>query len=296
MTSPMDHNPLLTYLQAWRQLLEASAALTSGWPTPPPTSGISPMFPGMSPMLPGMPSMPPMPGMPSGVGAGAVSPPPDYAQQLFGYLQAWRQHLEDAVSNASGATQPLRPTTPPMTPAHSAAPNPTGSPTGAAQPAQSASSGSQSDGSSGGHSSGSASTGPKNKAVVFLRPRDSMGTITDLNRLPGEDLFGGPEYPQPTAPQRRSLSSGSAFASKVASATSSAASPSQPRSLFSSGSANTSTPTVSQANQDSRRAAPPATSRWWEAGQGQRPGFAAARPPAQNLINLRPLDLGGKEQ
>ena len=49
MTSPMDYNQhLLAYVQAWRQLLEASAAMTSRLPFPP----------GM-PAMPGMPPMPP---------------------------------------------------------------------------------------------------------------------------------------------------------------------------------------------------------------------------------------------
>jgi hypothetical protein len=46
---------------------------------------------------------------------------------------------------------------------------------------------------------------------------------------------------------------------------------------------------------DPRHAAPPATSTWWEAGQGLRPGFSV-QPEVKDLLNIRPLDLGGGEQ
>ncbi len=58
MTSPLDYNQhLLAYIQAWRQLLDASAAMTSGLSFPP---GISAM------PMPPVPPMPPMTPLGSG--------------------------------------------------------------------------------------------------------------------------------------------------------------------------------------------------------------------------------------
>ena len=47
-----------------------------------------------------------VPPMPPGSAGGAVIPPTDYAQQLFSYLGAWRQHLEQALGAAPGTTTP----------------------------------------------------------------------------------------------------------------------------------------------------------------------------------------------
>jgi hypothetical protein len=269
MTSPMDQNPLLAYLQAWRQLLEASAAIASGWPMPPGAQGTSPMFPGM-------PQMPPMPAG-SSFGAGAMNPPADYAQQLFGLLQSWRQYLEHAVSNATGSIQPLQPINPHQTEHQAPGSNSMGSQSTVAPP-----SGGQSGGSSGSQSSASESSSsssstfpPKTVNQIFLRPGDPLGTITDLKG------FG---------------SRGSAFVAKFGSDISPVSAPGEARSLFRSRSADAPAPTVSQAGRDPRRAAPPATSRWWAANEGTRPGFSAAQPEARNLLNLRPTDLGGREQ
>lgn len=292
MTNPLEHNPLLAYLQAWRQLLEASAAITSGWPVPGP-SGMPPMPAGMAPGSP-MPPMPP--GMGLGFGGGGMNPPTDYAQQLFGYLQSWRHYLEQAVSNASGTIQPLQPTGSAATPSHPTAPHPAGSPAAAPQPTESGSSGSKSDGSSGSQASGSQSSfPPKNETPVVLRPRDPFGTISDLG-FSGQELFARPDFAGPTGPEIRPISGGSAFAAKMTPADSPSPTPSASQSLFSGRSANAPASTVSQPGRDPRRAAPPASSRWWEAGQGRRPGFAEAQPEARNLVSLRPLDLGGKEQ
>ncbi len=286
MTNPLEHNPLLAYLQAWRQLLEASAALTSGWPLASGAAGMPPMPFGMPPGSP-MPPMPP--GMAPGFGAGPPNPPADYAQQLFGYLQAWRHYLEQAVTNASGSIQPLQPT--------GSAPQSMGTQSAGAHPTESGSTGSQSDGSSGSQSSGSQSAvAPKNETRVFLRPRDSFGTLTDLKDFSGPELFSRPDFTGPAGPEIRPISGGSAFAAKMTAADSPSSTASTTQSLFSSRGASAPAPTASQAGQDPRRAAPPATSRWWAAEEGRRPGFAAAQPEAKNLMSLRPTDLGGREQ
>lgn len=85
---PADHNEqLLAYLAVWQQLLEKTMAMLGG------PSVMAGAIPGMPAGMPGgLPFAPPMaPGAPMPT----VPPSPtDYAQQLFGYLQAWRQYLE----------------------------------------------------------------------------------------------------------------------------------------------------------------------------------------------------------
>ncbi|WKG06102.1 hypothetical protein [Mycolicibacterium sp. HK-90] len=100
MTYPPDHNQqLYAYLQALRQLLEPLTALTAAmvqpgaWPLP----GLLPM-PTAPPYPPPAPPPPPAPGSPP---PGFV--PPDYAQQLVGYLQSWRQYLEQATGTPPAA-------------------------------------------------------------------------------------------------------------------------------------------------------------------------------------------------
>lgn len=104
---PADHNEqLLTYLAVWQQLLEKTMAMLGG-PSVMATPGAIPGMPaGMSfppPMAPGtpMPTVPPS--------------PTDYAQQLFGYLQAWRQYLERVPGATTVPPQPAAayPTTSP---------------------------------------------------------------------------------------------------------------------------------------------------------------------------------------
>lgn len=103
------HQQLLCYLQNWRQLLEQWAAMAAGLPlltAPPvlPTAPAGGQF--MAPFMPAMPLMPPMPFMPPVAPTAPVPPAPaDYTQQLFSYLQAWRQYLEQATG-ASPASQP----------------------------------------------------------------------------------------------------------------------------------------------------------------------------------------------
>jgi hypothetical protein len=100
-----DYNQqLLCYLQNWRQLLDQWAAMAAG----PPFLGAPPVVPTapaggqfMPPFMPFMPFMPPMPPRPVGPTGAAVPPAPpapaDYTQQLFSYLQAWRQYLEQVT-------------------------------------------------------------------------------------------------------------------------------------------------------------------------------------------------------
>lgn len=281
MTSPMDHNqPLLAYLQAWRQLLEASAALTGGWPIPAGSAG--------------MPPMPPM--APPGPVGGATNPPADYAQQLFSYLQAWRQYLEQATGAAP--VVPTPPTTTPTTGAQPGDHRPTGSPatgdqSSGAQSADSQSSGSQSSGS---QSSGSQSSFGTSDLGVVLRPRDPYGTITDRPNLSGlQEAVARPRTTDLRGADAGLRSGGSAFSAKMSAAAPAPSSGGATQSLFRRRTASAPSPTVSSTGQDPRRAAPPATSRWWEAGQGRRPGFKE-QPDAINLITLRPTDLGGREQ
>ena len=211
MNSPMDYNQhLLAYMQAWRQLLETSAAMTSGWPFPPGTSGMPPVPP-MPPMPPGMPPgppMPPMPPMPPGSGGGTANPPPDYAQQLFSYLGTWRRYLEQAIGAAPGTSMPPttgHPAGGQSTPTYPTDSQPTSSqPTGS--PTDSGSSGSQSHDSSSGSQSSLAN---KNENRIVLRPRDPYGTISDLTALGGlQDMLSRRDFTGPTGPVRRSGSGG----------------------------------------------------------------------------------------
>ena len=103
--STPDYNQhMFAYLHAWRQFLEQWAAMTAGfpfptapfaWPTVPfmPAGGqfMPPTAPFMPPMPPFAPPTPAAPAPPATLGPPA---PADYTQQLFGYLQAWRQYLE----------------------------------------------------------------------------------------------------------------------------------------------------------------------------------------------------------
>jgi hypothetical protein len=94
MTTPPDYQQqLATYLGAWRQLFEALTTLATATPLP----GIPPGY-AAAPMAP-----PPMgmPGSPVGMPG-----PADHTQQLFGYLQAWRQYLEQAAEQTGAAPAP----------------------------------------------------------------------------------------------------------------------------------------------------------------------------------------------
>jgi hypothetical protein len=94
---------ILAYLEVWREILEQSTTAAAGLAPMLPTG-----IPFVPPMPPGMPGMPPgMPGMPPMPPAGPVVPPApaDYAQQLFRYLQAWRQYLEQMTGAMPGSAQ-----------------------------------------------------------------------------------------------------------------------------------------------------------------------------------------------
>jgi hypothetical protein len=112
-----DYNQqLFAYLQTWRQLLEQWAAMTAGlpFPTAPSVWPTMPFMPGggqfMPPAAPFMPPMPPfMPPTPTAAAPPMPPAPADYTQQLFSYLQAWRQYLQQMT----GATPGPRPPSPP---------------------------------------------------------------------------------------------------------------------------------------------------------------------------------------
>jgi hypothetical protein len=53
-----------------------------------------------------MPPMPPMPPMPTTPVSPMPPAPADYTQQLFSYLQAWRQYLEQMTGATPGSPQP----------------------------------------------------------------------------------------------------------------------------------------------------------------------------------------------
>ncbi|SPM28969.1 hypothetical protein [Mycobacterium terramassiliense] len=92
-TPAMDYNQqLLAYLQTLRQLLDQWMA---AMPPPP--------F-----MAPGGQFMPPTPPAPPSTASAPPTPPAPagYAQQLFGYLQAWRQYLEQMAGTGPQAPQP----------------------------------------------------------------------------------------------------------------------------------------------------------------------------------------------
>lgn len=120
MTFPTDPNQqLLAYLQAWRQVLEALTGMAN------------PMLrPGTPWMVPPLPPMPIPPSAPT-------APPADYPRQLFEYLQAWRQNLEQmagahttpAQSAGSGPAQHRPAETPHEGSTMQAGDSPAGAPT-----------------------------------------------------------------------------------------------------------------------------------------------------------------------
>jgi uncharacterized protein with NAD-binding domain and iron-sulfur cluster len=257
MTSPIDYNQhLLAYLQAWRQLLEASAAMTSTMPFPSAAPGMPP--------APPMPVVPPM--VPPATSPLGASPSTDYAQHLFGYLQAWRQYLEQAV----GADTTPQPTGSHSTGASSAGSQSTGEPPTGSQP------------------TGSQSSSALKAPVVTVPPKDDYGTITDF----GTRFRDKPLTEPDNLFVRAERASGSAFAGKTVPAPASSAQTAT-RSLFSERSADRPSATVMTGG-DVRRAAPEATSRWWEAGQGRRPGFKD-KPDVENTLDLAPnRDFGSR--
>lgn len=145
---PFDPNQqMLAYLQFWRQLLEQWVAMATAFPPQ---------------------AMPyPMPGAPAASGTPPTPAPADYTQQLFGYLQSWRQNLEQAAAAAAPATpQPTQSSTstPKEPPEFLKTP---GTYWGSAQPADAAQ---------------SAMSAKK----VVKRPGDYAGTVG----IPVQDLLG----------------------------------------------------------------------------------------------------------
>jgi hypothetical protein len=211
----MDYNRhLLAYLQAWRQLLEASAAMTTALP------------------FGGAPAGMPAPGISAG-------PPNDYAQQLFAYLQAWRENLEHAMGAASA----------PGTPQTGSSPSDSQSPP------------------------------PPKPRDVLTEPEQGYAT---------EILANFPSRMQEVSPQP-DVVPGTAFGMKSAAVSSGASAPPVTKSLFGAGGAQTSPAPEIRAARDPRRAAPPPTSRWWEAGQGAEPA-AHGDVAAKDLLNIPPID------
>jgi len=134
MSMPIDYNQqLLGFIQTWRQLLEQWGAMIAGaaFPHAPSVMPTTPaggqfMPPGMPFSPAGTPPMPPTAPL-------APPSPADYTQQLFGYLQAWRQYLEQM---AGGPASPQPSTAPPPT-ASSSGNSPVTSSAGATWPAPS---------------------------------------------------------------------------------------------------------------------------------------------------------------
>ncbi len=102
MTTPLtDYNQqLLSYLQAWQQLLEQSMTLMRGLTLPTGAGAV-----------PAMPFLPPMFSAPPTTPSTAGTSPTDYTQQLLASLQAWRQHLEQATGAQVPAPQQSQPPT-----------------------------------------------------------------------------------------------------------------------------------------------------------------------------------------
>lgn len=132
---------LFAYLQAWRQLLEQWTGMTAAppFPTTPFVMPMAPLIPPVGQFTP--PSGPVAPFMPPPTAAPVAPTPPapaDYAQQLFGYLAAWRQYLEQMTgatpvspqapaaqqaaeaADGGGTTQNVRPPDVPIPPADDA--------------------------------------------------------------------------------------------------------------------------------------------------------------------------------
>lgn len=88
--SPDYLQQLFAYLQAGQQLLQQWTTASGG------------------PQLPANPFMPPNPaaaGYPMPAMPLPAQPAPDYAQQLFGYLQSWRQYLEQMAPTPATPAQ-----------------------------------------------------------------------------------------------------------------------------------------------------------------------------------------------
>ena len=284
MTTPIDYNQqLLSYLQAWRQLLEASAA-----------HDIRAALPA-EPM--GMPPMPPMPFMPPMHATWHRSPRDEPADRLRAAVvrlpagvaavpragdRRGRPSLADGRprSDPAGAADGSEPTVRSQLQAQSTGPQ------------------------AGGTRSGRLAVirfgvrlRTRTKTGLCLRPRrsrrDDHRTSSPQTDWGASSARESPQWPKSTirAIQLRPCADQRSTPERVA-----VTSGSSTRSLY-----GRSSPVAgaqrrrrrSQAGQDPRRAAPPATSRWWEAGEGRGQG-STSKPDPTNLLNIRPTDLGGR--
>jgi hypothetical protein len=107
--TPDYNQQMFAYLQAWRQFLEQWAAMMPSptvrfpWPTVPFMQAGGQFMPPAAPFMPPMPPFaPPTPAAPAPPTTLGPPAPADYTQQLFSYLQAWRQYLEQ-MADASGS-------------------------------------------------------------------------------------------------------------------------------------------------------------------------------------------------
>lgn len=170
-TPTSDYNQqLLGYLQTWRQLLEQWTAMTAGlpFPTAPFAVPTAPFMPPGGQFMP--PFMPPMPPAPGPAVPPAPPAPADYTQQLFGYLQAWRQYLEQMTGASPGSPPTAQP--------------PTAQPPTAAQPTGAAESQPPNHG---------GNAGPPHPPDVPIPPGDDTGSKT----VPGSNV---PKESNPTWP------------------------------------------------------------------------------------------------
>lgn len=127
MSMPItDYNQrLLGYLQNWQQFLEQWAAMAgapflAGPHVVPTAPAGAPYIPPTAPFMAFMPPMPPIPmGPPT---APMPSAPVDYTQQLFSYLQAWRQYLEQAMGASPAPPQAWNAQQPTAAPANAGGP------------------------------------------------------------------------------------------------------------------------------------------------------------------------------
>src|SRR6185312_17006491 len=153
----------------------------------------TPMTPMYSPVLPPMPpATPPTPGSPP--------VPGDYSERLFGYLQQWRQHLEQMTGTASAPAYPVfptdglaahgRPPTKPLPPDHDGGKRPVSPTTGETIPTSG-------DANSAGDSN---SKPPPSAQNIALAPSNAGGS-----QFPGDDSLAQPSK-RPVRPINEGLS------------------------------------------------------------------------------------------
>ncbi len=235
------------------------------------------------------PFMPPM--APPGTSPAGVSPPTDYTQQLFSYLQAWREYLEQAIGAVPGTTTqqptgPPPPTTPPAGPrrrARSAARLHGLAVLGLDVAAMKASSCRC-------RARPKTITGPSRRRLQEQIQRDARHRTRKPFRQRrswvrfGIRREGGFRRLRPIDTTRTAIAlSGGGRAADTPSVT------------------GMDTPSVTgmQPGRDPRRAAPPATSKWWEVRRGLRPAFQDNldamdfdKLGERRLLDIKALGLG----